>query len=151
MKLILLSWFLLFISESVQSQKNKQETFIPKGETSDTFNKNLQYECRVFELTNQYRQTNRMLVFVETGDAGNKARTRLRTEYLFKREKNYLQKVFFADVRTIEEYSTVVDVHALVQKLKKQHDGLQVWTIIHADQFFSTAPQRLESLYASHR
>jgi hypothetical protein len=151
MKLLLQGLIMLFFCQPLQSQKCKLEAFIPKGETADTFNKNVQYECRVFELTNQYRQTNRMLVFVETGDAGNKARTRLRTEYLFKREKNYLKKVFFADVRTVDEYSSVVDVHALMQKLKSQHSGLQVWTVIHANQYFSTAPQRSETLYVSHR
>lgn len=74
------------------------------------------FECRVFQLTHQNNQTSIMIDLVETGDASTDGRTKLRTHYLFKREKMYLKKVFFADVEEVENILSIVDVAALPEK-----------------------------------
>ena len=92
-----------------------------------------------------------MIVLVETGDCGNDARTKLRTNYLFKREKTYLKNVFFADVEEVENISSVVDVVTLLQKLRAHYYQPQLWSVLNTNTFFNTAPQRSGNLFASHR
>jgi hypothetical protein len=153
MKRVLLGLIMLFSLQPLHSQKSKQQTYVPSGETGDTSfkNTNASFECRVYEITNQYRQTSIILVLIETGDAGNKAQTKLRTEYLFKREKTYLKNVFFAEVKEVDHFASVVDVPSLLQKLKEQYYKPQLWSVLNADRFFNTAPQRSGNLFALHR
>jgi len=153
MKRVLLCLIMLFLLQHVQSQKNKVVRYVPPTANTDTSlnNSNALFECRVFQLTNQNKQTCIMIVLVETGDAGNDARTKLRTNYLFKREKTYLKNVFFADVEEVENISSVVDVVTLLQKLRAQYYQPQLWSVLNANSFFNTAPQRSGNLFASHR
>lgn len=153
MKRVLLCLIMLFLLYHVQSQQHKEVRYIPASTSTDTLfkNSNAKFECRVFQLTNQNRQTSIMIVLVETGDAGNEARAKLRTNYLFKREKMYLKNVFFADVEEMETISSVVDVSALLQKLKENYHQPQLWSVLNAGTFFNTVPQRSGNLFASHR
>jgi hypothetical protein len=153
MKKLLLGLIMLFLLQTVQSQKNKEVRFIPHVSKTDTSlkNSNASFECRVFQLTNQNKQTSIMIVLVETSEAGKDARTKLRTNYLFKREKTYLKNVFFADVEVLEHFPSVIDVPALLQKLKEQYHQPQLWSVLNTQSFFNTAPQRSGNLFASHR
>lgn len=153
MKKLLLCLFMLFLLQTIKSQKNKEVRYIPPLTNIDTAlrNSNANFECRVFQLTNQNKQTSILIVLIETGNLGNEARTKLRTKYLFKREETYLKNVFFADVEVLEHFSSVIDVNALLQKLKEQYYQPQIWSVLNATNFFNTVPQRLGNLFASHR
>lgn len=81
------------------------------------------------------------MVLVETA-ANDNARTKLRCNYLLKRERIYLKNVFMADVAVLENYASIVDINSVLQKIKEKYEDVQLWSILNADIFFNTALQR---------
>ena len=142
MKKIILCFlsFLLF-SQYLQSQKAKQLKFVPSANVDSGF-KQGNYECQVLQLTNQNRQTSIMIVFIDKGGKRDNSRTRLRCNYLFKRERIYLKNVFFSDVEILENYNDIVDANALMLKFTKDYYQPQLWSVLNSHSFFNTAPQR---------
>lgn len=108
-------------------------------------------QCQVLKITNQANQTRVMLVLVETCNVENESRTKMRVNYLFKRERHYLKNIFVVDVAVLETYRIIVNINSLLQNLQSKYEGLQLWTVVDADALFSKTPQRLENLYSSHR
>jgi hypothetical protein len=138
MKKLLPVFGMLFLLQIAFAQNSKQVNYVPGGTSVDSFLKSDHlFECRVFELTNQYRQTKIMLVFITAGENGHPSRNQLRTNYMFKREKAYLKKVFFADVEVLEHFNSVVDASAFLKKLEEKYYKPQVWAVLNTDAFFN--------------
>jgi hypothetical protein len=138
MKKLLLVFGVLFLWQIVLAQNSKQINYVPGGASADSFlTSKHSFQCRVFELTNQYRETKIMLVFITAGENGHASRNQLRTNYLLKREKAYLKKVFFAEVQVLEHFNSIVDVSALLKKLEEKYYKPQVWAVLNTDVFFN--------------
>lgn len=148
-KMILCFFYLLLFCQLIPAQKTKQLGYVPLLAADSSFSKG-NYECQVLQLTNQNRTTSIMIVLVEKGEK-KESRCKLRSNYLFKRERMYLRTVFFAEVEVLEHIQTITDVDALMQRLKNDYYKPQLWSVLRTDAFFSTAPQRSGIFYALHR
>jgi hypothetical protein len=150
--LLCLLTFLLLPLTSFE-QPVKKLGYVPAVATIDTTlaakSKNIQ--CQVLKITNQSKQSRVMLVLVESFTFENGSRTKMRMNYVFKRERRYLKNIFVGDVSILETYRTIVDINSLLQNLQTKYEGLQLWTVLDADALFSKTHQRLENLSSSHR
>lgn len=151
-KFILFVLLIFFISFHLFSQQTKEQRFIPPVQSIDTSlkNSNNVFKCQVLQLKAQTGQSRVMVVLVETA-ANNSSRTKLRCNYLLKRERIYLKNVFMSDVQVLENYASIVDINSVLKKIKEKYDDVQLWSILNADTFFNTALQRSGTPYASHR
>jgi hypothetical protein len=134
-------------------QTAKKLGYVPAVATIDTTLtvKEKTIQCQILKITNATRQSKIMIVLIASGTFENESRTTMRINYMFKRERIYLKSVFVANVAVLETHRTIVDLNSLLEKLKEKYEGIQVWTMIDADAFFSKTPQHLENLYSSHR
>jgi hypothetical protein len=154
MKAILLCLFsYLFLPLTSFEQPVKKLGYVPAVATIDTTlaAKVKTIQCQVVKITNQSKQSRVMLVLVETSLLENEGRTKMRLNYMLKRERVYLKNIFVADIVVLETYRTIIDINALLQKLQSKYEGLQLWTVVDADALFSKTPQRLENFYSSHQ
>ncbi len=150
--LLCLFAYLLLPFYSVE-QTVKRLSYVPAVATIDTTlaAKIKTIQCQVVRITNQSNQSRIMLVMVETLSSKNESRTKMRINYVLKRERLYLKNIFVADIAVLETYRTIVDIHSLLQNLQSKYEGLQLWTVVDADALFSKTPQRWENVYSSHR
>jgi hypothetical protein len=143
----------LLFCNCLHSQPAKEQRYIPVLSLNDTSlaNTTTNFKCQVLQLTTPHKQQLIMIVFVETGNAGNAARTKLRSNYMLKRERVYLRQVFFADVEILETIESAIDMSAMFHNLKNKYENPKLWSILKADAYFSTAHQRWGTAFASHR
>lgn len=134
---------MLFLMPVVFAQNHKQVNYVPAGVSLDSLYKSqTPFECRVYQLKNQYRQTKIMLVFVTAGSNVHISRKQLRVNYLFKREKTYLRNVFFADVNMLEQHNSIIDVYSFLQRMEEKYDHPEVWAVLSTDAFFGANAKR---------
>jgi hypothetical protein len=150
---LLCTLLFLAICNLLYSQKIKDISYIPPAAKVDSslLNAKGNFNCQVIQLITPHKQTAVMIIFVETGNAGNKGRTKIRTNYLLKRERLYLRNIFFSNVEVLENFEAVIDIKTLLQKLDEKYDKPQLWSILRADTFFNTAHQRSENSFALYR
>lgn len=92
--------------------------------------------CQVLRLTNQNKERILMVVFCETTVKDSKQRAKLRSDYMLKRERIYLSRVFFADVDVIEERKVLMDVKTFLKLLEEKYEGLRLWAVLNSDTIF---------------
>lgn len=92
--------------------------------------------CQVLRLTNSNKEKSLMVVFCESPVKDSKQRARLRNDYMLKRERIYLSRVFFADVEVLEERKVLMEVKPFLKKLEEKYDGLKLWAVLNADTIF---------------
>lgn len=154
MKPILLCLFCyLLLPLTSFEQTSKKLGYVPAVATIDTTlaTKQKTIQCQVLKITNLSNQSRVMLVLVETSLLENEGRTKMRLNYMLKRERVYLKNIFVSDVAVLETYRTIIDINSLLQNLLNKYEGLQLWTVVDADALFSKTPQRLENFYSSHQ
>ena len=154
MKTYLLCLFsYLFLPLTSFEQTVKKLGYVPAVATIDTTlaTKQKMIQCQVLKITNQSKQSRVILVLVETSLLENEGRTKMRLNYMLKRERVYLKNIFVADIVVLETYRTIVDINSLLKNLQSKYEGLQLWTLVDADALFSKTPQRWENFYSSHQ
>ena len=139
-KSILCFLFFMLFSQCLQSQKAKQIKLIPAATTDTGFTRGV-YECQVLQLTDQSQHTSIVIVLINKGEGADDSRTKLRCNYLFKRERIYLKNVFFSHVEVLKNYTDIVDANALLVKLKDEYYKPQLWSVLDAHSFFNTVPR----------
>ena len=77
-----------------------------------------------------------MVVFCESPVKDSKQRARMRNDYMLKRERIYLSRVFFADVEVLEERKVLMEVKPFLKTLEEKYDGLKLWAVLNADTIF---------------
>lgn len=92
--------------------------------------------CQVLRLTNTNKEKSLMVVFCETPVKDSKQRARMRNDYMLKRERIYLSRVFFADVEVLEERKVLMEVKPFLKTLEEKYDGLKLWAVLNADTIF---------------
>ena len=92
--------------------------------------------CQVLRLTNTNKEKYLMVVFCETPVKDSKQRARMRNDYMLKRERIYLSRVFFADVEVLEERKVLMEVKPFLKTLEEKYDGLKLWAVLNADTIF---------------
>lgn len=92
--------------------------------------------CQVLKLTNQNKETSLMAVFCETSIKQSKQRACMRNNYMLRRERIYLSKVFFADVEVIEERKVLMEVKPFFKLMEEKYAGLKLWSVINGETLF---------------
>lgn len=92
--------------------------------------------CQVLKLTNQNKETSLMAVFCETSITQSKQRACMRNNYMLRRERIYLSKVFFADVEVIEERKVLMEVKPFFKMMEEKYAGLKLWSVINGETLF---------------
>jgi len=92
--------------------------------------------CQVLRLTNTNKEKSLMVVFCESPIKDSKQRARMRNDYMLKRERIYLSRVFFADVEVVEERKVSMEVKPFLKTLEEKYDGLKLWAVLNADTIF---------------
>ncbi len=131
----------LFLPLTSFEQTVKKLGYVPAVATIDTTlaTKQKTIQCQVLKITNLSKQSRVMLVLVETSLLENTGRTKMRLNYMLKRERIYLKNIFVADIVVLETYRTIVDINALLQNLQSKYEGLQLWTVLDAELLFFTS------------
>ncbi len=135
----LLLFYLLLLPLIVFCQQQKEEKYIHPPVPADPVSKEsiqgsgkLLY-CQVLRLECKNGETKYLAVFSEITITNSVSRAKMRNDYLLKREKIYLEKIFFTKVHVIEEHDRVIDMFAFTQKLKERYTELRLWGIINGD------------------
>lgn len=92
--------------------------------------------CQVLKLTNQNKETRLMAVFCETPITQSKQRASMRNNYMLRRERIYLSKVFFSEVEVIEERKVLMEVKPFFKMLEEKYTGLKLWSVINGETLF---------------
>jgi hypothetical protein len=135
----LLLFYLLLLPLIVFCQQQKEVKYIhPPVAEGTTGAKNIQGSgkllyCRVLRLKCKNGETKYLAVFSEITVTNSVNRAKMRNDYLLKREKAYLEKIFFAKAHIVEEHNRVVDMPAFTQKLRERYTELRLWGIINGD------------------
>lgn len=128
------------LSLSVFSQKGKLKRYIPAeiNLNSSLTGNSFSYECQVLQIITSSGQKRVLIVLVQKNVKDYNNRMQLRTNYLLKRERIYLERIFFGNVIILEHLKSV-DVNTLLNRLEEKYDHPQLWSILNTETFFSTA------------
>jgi hypothetical protein len=83
-----------------------------------------------------------MVVYVQSIVETRRSKSKLHARYLLKRERQYLEKIFFTKVRVLESKSTEQEPLKSFAELSEKYNGINLWTILNANQFFSKIHSR---------
>jgi len=83
-----------------------------------------------------------MVVYVQSIVETRRSKSKLHAKYLLKRERQYLEKIFFTKVRVLESNSTEHEPLKSFSELSEKYKGINLWTILNANQFFSKIHSR---------
>lgn len=95
--------------------------------------------AQVLQLTGQNKEKFTMIVFADAAYENNLSRTRMKIDYVLKRERIYLAKIFFADADVLEELKDVIDINASMKKMEQKYPGLKCWSMLNADMILGAA------------
>ena len=102
-----------------------------KKEKGDTL---IYYE--VLRLKDMDHRQQYMAVFARAIIEDRRSSAKLQIRYLLKREREYLEKIFFTKAQVIESRQTqLIPVKAL-NDLSVRYKGIIIWTILDVNQFF---------------
>ena len=90
-------------------------------------------QAQILRLKNQNKETKWMIVFAEAEYQSSISRTKMRLDYILKRERIYLGNIFFADVAIVESVKEVTDMNLCLKTFVSQYPGLQLWSVLNAD------------------
>jgi hypothetical protein len=103
-----------------------------KKEKGDTL---IYYE--VLRLKDMDQRQQYMAVFARAIIEDRRSAAKLQIRYLLKRERDYLEKIFFTKVYVLESRQTqLIPVKAL-NELSVRYKGVSIWTILDVNQFFN--------------
>jgi hypothetical protein len=113
------------ISETHDGEWTKKRRKFKKGDT-------LTY-CQVLRLTDRDKKTRIMTVFANSVIRESKMRSKLKIDYMMKRERVYLHKVFFFDVDVLDEQRVDTSIKEHMNAVYIKHPNAKIWCILNAD------------------
>lgn len=111
--------------EDSQSEGSKKKRKFKKGDT-------LMY-CQILRLTDRDKKTQIMTVFANSVIRESKMRSRLKIDYMMKRERVYLHKVFFFDVDILDEQRVDTTIKEHMHEVHLSYPNAKIWCILNAD------------------
>lgn len=120
-------------NQSVQADKLTQQTAksIHKPIKGDTL---VYYQ--VLQLHTQDGKEYRMAVLAEAIIETTLSRTRMRIDYMLKRERVYLSRIFFAKVRVLEQARVPEQRELFLKQLEKRFPEIKVWSVLNVNAYF---------------
>jgi hypothetical protein len=103
-----------------------------KKEKGDTL---IYYE--VLRLKDMDQRQQYMVVFARSVIEGRRSAAKLQIRYLLKRERAYLEKIFFTKAMIIESKQTELIPVKVLNELSVRYKGISIWTILDVNQFFN--------------
>jgi len=103
-----------------------------KKEKGDTL---IYYE--VLRLKDMDQRQQYMVVFARAVIEGRRSSAKLQIRYLLKREKEYLEKIFFTKAMILESKQTELIPVKMLNELSVRYKGISIWTILDVNQFFN--------------
>jgi hypothetical protein len=89
--------------------------------------------AQILKVVDQHKKESILIVFADALIEHNPARTRMKIDYILKRERIYLGAIFFAEVSVLEELKNVPDLDMCMKKMGQKYPALMCWSILNAD------------------
>lgn len=111
------------------SEEAKKKRKFKKGDT-------LVY-CQILRLTDRDKKKQIMVVFANSVIRESKMRSRMKIDYMLKRERVYLHKVFFFDVDILDEQRVDTTIKEYMNAVQLYYPNAKIWGILNADGFLA--------------
>lgn len=137
-KLLLFTFLWVFTNHAYPQvfSAGYEHTVLSDSNANSFLSKEKLVVCQVLQLTNTNKEKHLMVVFCEAPVKDSKQRARLRTDYMLKRERIYLSRVFFADVEILEEKPVSADIKSSLHLLEEKYNGLRLWAVLNTGTVF---------------
>jgi hypothetical protein len=140
---ITISCSVLFAAASyaeISTHLSIKDTSIQKGtsiskrkkEKGDTL---IYYE--VLRLKDMDQRQQYMAVFARVIIEDRRSSAKLQLRYMLKREREYLEKIFFTKAMILESKQTELIPAKALNELAVRYKGISIWTILDVNQFFN--------------
>ena len=77
-----------------------------------------------------------MLVVADAPFDRSWGRSKLKINYLLRRERSYLSNIFFANVKVLEELPAAATTEATMKLLQPKYEGLKFWASLRTETLF---------------